>query len=57
MSMLFQYFVREPNTTQAAIVQESVSGISTRNLVPGHEIRMGLSKILRNPSGEGSMYV
>jgi len=56
ISLQFKYeFNREPNTTQAAIVQESVSGINTRPLHPGDPIRKQLAQVLRNPQGGGNI--
>ena len=48
---------REPNTTQAAIVQETVSGVTTRPLLPGDPVRMQLANVLLSPKGGGNMYV
>jgi len=56
ISMQFKYeFNREPNTTQAAIVQETVSGVTSRPLLPGDPVRMQLANVLLSPKGGGNI--
>lgn len=49
------FFFREQNTTQAAIVQETVSGVQTTPLHAGDPIRKEMVKVLRSPSGDGEV--
>lgn len=54
ISLRFKYvFSREQNTTQAAIVQEAVSGVTTTPLHAGDPIRKEIVNVLKSYSGDG----
>ena len=49
----FYCYFREPNAT--TIVQETVSGVSTKTLRPGDPIRTKLADILKRKSVDGQV--
>eukprot|EP00794_Sanderia_malayensis_P018687 gene18687-20574_t len=58
VSMRFKYeFNREPNTSQAALVQETVSGVHIIPLKPNDQIRTNLRKILQSGENSGKITI